>query len=151
MELILKQDIEKLGKAGDIIKVKAGYGRNYLIPQKLAMVATPSNKKVFEENQRQAAHKIERQMEELKTMAAQLSKAKLVLPVKVGTSGKLFGSITNLQVSRALKDLGFDIDRKDITILDEIKEIGKYKISVKLGKGIVSEIPIYVNKEEETE
>jgi len=151
MEIILKQDIEKLGKAGDIVKVKAGYGRNYLIPQKLAMAATPSNKKVFDENRKQATFKLAKQMDEIKAIAEKLSKTQVILPIKVGTTGKLFGSITNLQISRALKDMGFDIDRKDITILDEIKEIGKYKISIKLHKEVITEMTLYVNREEETE
>lgn len=151
MEVILKQDIENLGNAGEIVKVKPGYGRNYLLPKKLAILATPSNKKVFEENQRQAAHKIAKQTEEFKALADKLSKTNVNLPVKIGTSGKLFGSITNLQISRALKDMGFEIDRKDITILDEIKEIGKYRISVKVSRDIHAEMNLYVNKDEDNE
>ncbi|MBT3303578.1 MAG: 50S ribosomal protein L9 [Bacteroidetes bacterium] len=149
MEIILKQDIENLGYAGDIIKVKSGYARNFLIPKKMAILATESNKKVVAENQRQASHKIAKLIEDAQAVAAKLAKATVKIPVKVGTSGKLFGSITNLQISRSLKDMGYDIDRKDILILEDITEVGKYKIKVKLHKEVQVEMNLAVQPEKE--
>lgn len=151
MEIILKQDISSLGYAGDIVKVKNGYGLNFLIPKGMAVIATPSNRKIIEENNRQAAHKFEKIKAEAEQKVIQLKSTYIQLPVKVGTTGKIFGSITSLQVSRALKELGFDVDRKDITFTDEIKEIGKYNIIVKLHKEISAELTINVVREEETE
>lgn len=150
MEIILKQDISNLGYAGDIVKVKNGYALNYLIPKGLAVIATSSNRKIIEENHRQAAHKFEKIKAEAEQKALQLKNTHIELPVKVGTSGKIFGSITNLQVSRALKELGFEIDRKDITFTDEIKEVGNYKIIVKLHKEVSVELSVHVVREEET-
>ena len=149
MEIILKQDIENLGYAGDIIKVKSGYARNFLIPKKMAILATESNKKVVAENQRQASHKIAKLIEDAQAVAAKLAKATVKIPVKVGASGKLFGSITNLQISRSLKDMGYDIDRKDILILEDITEVGKYKIKVKLHKEVQVEMNLAVQPEKE--
>jgi len=151
MEIILKQDIENLGYAGDIVKVKSGYARNYLLPQKMAILATESNKKVVAENKRQAAHKIEKELQAARDKAAQLSKTEVKMPVRVGTTGKLFGSITTLQISRVLKDMGFEVDRKDITFLEEVKELGKYKISVKVFKDISATLHLNVFREEESE
>ena len=151
MEIILKQDVENLGSIGDIINVKPGFARNYLIPQKLAVLASESNKKVIAENKKQAAHKIAKVIDEAKAKAAKLEKTTVKIHVKVGTTGKLFGSITNLQISRALKDLDFDIDRKDIMILDEINEIGKYRISVKLHKEVQVEMNLAIVPEKEEE
>jgi len=151
MEIILKQDVENLGYAGDIVKVKPGYARNYLFPQKIAVLATESSKKVLAENKRQAAHKIEKEMNAARDLAAKLSKSEIKMPVRVGTTGKLFGSITTLQISRALKEMGFEIDRKDISILDDVKELGKFKVSVKVFKEITATMTMNVFREEETE
>ena len=140
-----------MGYAGDIVKVKPGYARNFLIPKKLAVLATESNKKVVAENQRQAAHKIAKVIDDAKAIAKKLEKATVKIPVKVGTTGKLFGSITNLQISRALKDMEFDIDRKDIVILDEINEVGKYRIAVKLHKEVQVEMNLAIVAEKEEE
>jgi large subunit ribosomal protein L9 len=112
-------------------------------------MATESNKKIIAENQKQAAHKIAKVINDAKAIADQLSKTEVKLPVKVGTSGKLFGSITTLQISRTLKELGFEVDRKDITLKDEIKEIGSYKISIKVHKDVHAEVNLHINREEE--
>ncbi|MBC8344611.1 MAG: 50S ribosomal protein L9 [Bacteroidetes bacterium] len=149
MEVILKQDVDNLGYAGDIISVKPGYARNYLIPKKMAILATESNKKVVEENNKQAAHKIAKQIADAEAIAAKLAKSAVKIPVKVGTSGKLFGSITNLQISKSLKEMGYDIDRKDILILEEITEIGKYKIKIKLHKEVQVEMKLDIFAEKE--
>lgn len=151
MQVILKQDISTLGYAGDLVKVKNGYALNYLIPKGLAVIATESNRKIVEENKRQASHKLEKIRAEAEQKSADLKKTIIRLPVKVGTSGKIFGSITNLQVSRALKELGFNIDRKDITFTDEIKELGQYGIIVKLHKEVTVELTIDVVRQEDKE
>jgi len=151
MEIILKQDVSNLGYAGDILKVKNGYGLNYLIPKGLAIVATESNRKMIEENRKQASHKFAKIKTEAEEKAIQLKSTHIQLPVKVGTSGKIFGSITSQQVSKVLKEFGFDIDRKNITFTDEIKEPGNYNIIVKLHKEVTAELTIEVIKQEDAE
>ena len=151
MEVVLKQDASNLGYAGDLVKVKAGYALNYLIPKGIAVLATESNKKVIHENQKQAAHKLAKIKAEAEARVNALKQIDLKLPVKVGTSGKIFGSITNLQISRQLKEQGFEIDRKDITVLEEMNKLGKYLIRVKLQKDISAEITLNVVREEDVE
>jgi large subunit ribosomal protein L9 len=151
MEIILKKDTPNLGDAGDIVKVKAGYARNFLIPQGWAMTATKSNVKVIKENQKQAAHKLAKIREEAESKANTLRKLDFKFPVKVGTTGKIFGSITTLQISRHLKELGYEIDRKDITFTDEVNKIGQYTINVKVYKDIIAEVQLNVVREEEIE
>ncbi len=114
MELILKADIIGLGYKNDIIKVKDGYGRNYLIPQSLAVLATPSAKKVMAENIKQAAHKAEKIKKDAQTIADGIGEMVLEIKAKAGESGKIFGAVTTIQISDALKAKGFDIDRKKI-------------------------------------
>jgi large subunit ribosomal protein L9 len=149
MEIILKQDVPNLGDTGEIVSVKPGYARNFLIPKGYAIIATESNRKVVAENLKQAKHKLERVKNEALEKAARLEKESIKIPVKVGTTGKLFGSITTLQVSRALKDLGYEIDRKVISFPDEIKEIGNYRIVVKLHREVSVDIPLDVTPDEE--
>ena len=134
MEIILNLNMPGLGYAGDIVTVKPGYARNYLIPNKMAVLATESNKKIIAENQRQAAHKLAKEKTEAEEMAKAIQAKGVRIPVKVGTSGKLFGSITNLMVSRALKDMGYDVDRKNIVFTDEMPALGTYKIILKIHK-----------------
>ncbi len=150
MEIILKQDVSNLGEVGDIVSVKSGYARNYLIPKCLAVIATESNRKVIEENRRQASYRQEKFKIDAEAKALELKKMSIKLPVKVGTTGKLFGSITNLQVSRLLKERGFDIDRKDITFTEEINEIGNYTIIVKLHKEIEVKVRLEIVRDEAT-
>lgn len=149
MEVILKQDVENLGHAGEMVKVKPGYARNFLIPKKLAVIATESNRKIIMENQRQVAHKLAKIREEAEARANLLKKQGVTIPVKVGTSGKLFGSITPLMVSRALKDLGYEVDRKDITFQEEMGSLGTYKFNVKLHKEVNVELTLNIVKEED--
>jgi len=149
MEIILKQDIPSLGYAGDIVNVKPGYARNFLIPKKMAVLATESNKKIIAENRRQAAHKLAKEKDEALAKAAEIKKVGVTIPVKVGTTGKLFGSITNLMISRALKDKGFEVDRKHIVFLEEVSKIGKFKILVKVHKEVEVEVDLNIVREEE--
>jgi large subunit ribosomal protein L9 len=151
MDIILKKDTPNLGDAGDIVKVKAGYARNFLIPQGWAMTATTSNVKVIKENQKQAAHKLAKVRIEAETKAETLKKLDLKFPVKVGTTGKIFGSITTLQISRHLKELGFEVDRKDITFTEEVNKIGQYSITVKIYKDVIAEVQLNVVRDDEVE
>lgn len=143
MEVILKQDIQGLGYKNDIVDVKPGYGRNYLIPQGFAVFATKSSLKVVNENIKQAAHKAEKLKSDAEELANKIGSLTLELKTKAGESGKIFGSVTTLQVSEALKDKGFDVDRKKIAI-DNIREIGEYTAVLDLHREVKHEINIKV-------
>ncbi len=141
MDIILKQDIDGLGDKGEIVSVKDGYARNFLIPQGFAILATPSAKKVHEENTRQRAHKEEKIKKEAEDIARKLGDVSLTIGAKTSSSGKIFGSVNTIQIAEALKNEGFDIDRKKIYIEgDQVKEIGKYKAQIKLHKEVKAEI-----------
>jgi large subunit ribosomal protein L9 len=141
MEIILKQDVNKLGQKDDIVNVKDGYGRNYLIPRGFAIAATPSAKKMHTENLRQRAHKEEKIKQSAQVIAEKLAGVKLVVGAKTSTSGKIFGSVNTIQIAESLKEKGFDIDRRNITLPeDQIKEIGNYKAVVKLHREVKVEI-----------
>lgn len=137
MEIILTQDVNNLGHKDEIVKVKNGYGRNYLIPQGMGQLATESNRKVLAETLRQRSHKEEKIRTDATAMAEKLAATKVEVGAKVGESGKIFGSVNAIQIADALKKLGIDIDRKQITVDSEsIKQIGTYSAGVKLYKDI---------------
>jgi len=141
MEVILIQDVNKLGQKDDIVKVKNGYGRNFLIPQGYAIAATTSSKKVHAENMRQRAHKEEKIKATAQELAAKLENIKLTVGAKASSTGKIFGSVNTIQIAESLKGQGFDIDRKSITLpIDQIKEVGIYKAVVKLHRDVKVEI-----------
>jgi len=145
MEIILLQDVANLGSKDDVIVVKNGYGRNYLIPQKLAVLATSSSKKVLSENLKQRAHKEARLKEEALKQAEILKTISIVIGAKTSSTGKIFGSVNNIQVAEALKEKGFEVDRKQITIKeDSIKEIGKHTAKVKFHREVVVELEFEV-------
>ena len=144
MEVILTQDMQGLGYKNDIISVKAGYGRNYLIPKGFAILANTSNKKMVEENVRQAAHKAEKLKKDAEGVAEQIGDLVLEIGAKVGESGKIFGAITTLQISDALKDEGFEIDRKKINFNSKVKEVGEYIVTIDLHKEVKKEVPFKV-------
>ena len=145
MEVILKKNVDGLGEVDDLVAVKNGFGRNYLIPSGVAVLATDSTKKVREENLRQRAHKIQKIKDEAEKSAKKLTDTVLKVGAKVGENGKIFGSVTNLQLADALQKLGFDVERKNIQIINEpIKEVGTFDAKVKLYKDIVSEIKFEV-------
>jgi large subunit ribosomal protein L9 len=144
MEIILKEDVKGLGYKNDIVKVRDGYGRNFLIPKKMAILATDSNKKVVSENIKQAAHKAEKIKTEAVELAAKLDGLVLSISTKVGDSGKIFGAITSLQVSDALKAKGFAVDRKKITFKEDIKEVGEYKAHIDLHKEVKQSVTVSV-------
>jgi large subunit ribosomal protein L9 len=146
MEVILKQDIPNLGYKDDIITVKNGYGRNYLIPQGLAILATGTNKKVVAENKKQKSYKEDKVRNEALTIAKTLENITLKIGAKAGTSGKIFGSVNAIQIAHALKEqFNFDFDRKQIEVDGEsIKELGNYKAKIKLHKEVHVEIDFEV-------
>ncbi|MFN8282191.1 MAG: 50S ribosomal protein L9 [Chitinophagales bacterium] len=145
MEVILLKDIENLGTKFDVVTVKPGYGRNYLIPQGFAQTANASNKKHNEEIKKQQSAKIAKLIEDYKVLAEKLKASKIVVGSKAGTSGKLFGSVTNIQVAEALKkQFDLTIDRKKVHIVGEVKEVGTYKATVNLYKEVATEIEFEV-------
>ncbi len=145
MEVILKKDVEKLGFKDEMVEVKPGYARNYLIPRGLAVFATVSEKKMLEETIRQRAHKEEKIKAEAQATADKLGKAEIKIGAKVGENGKIFGSVNTIQLADALNQAGHSIDRKNITIKNEpIKEIGKYEAEISLYKGISQTIEFEV-------
>jgi large subunit ribosomal protein L9 len=141
MDIILKQDVANLGQKDDIVKVKDGYARNYLIPKGLATTATESAKKVLAENTRQRAHKEAKVKAEAQSMAEKMKGLKLTIGAKTSTTGKIFGSVNTIMLAEALKDKGFDIDRKNIIFDEEhMKEVGVYKAKAKLHREVSVEI-----------
>lgn len=137
MDIILLQDVDNLGYKDDVVKVKPGYARNFLIPRNMALVANRSNLKALEEKLRQTELKRQKLMAEYKAQAEKIEKATLKVGAKVGTSGKIFGSITNIQVADAIKNTtGVEVDRKRLKLLDEIKNLGTYKARVELHKDV---------------
>jgi large subunit ribosomal protein L9 len=141
MEIILLQDVPKLGHKDDMVKVKNGYGRNYLIPKGYAVAASESAKKVHAENLRQRAHKEEKIRIEAQEIANRLSGLKLIVGAKTSSTGKIFGSVNTIQIAESLKEKGFDIDRKNITLPeDQIKEVGTYKAVIRLHREVKVEI-----------
>jgi len=145
MEVILIQYVDNLGAANEVVKVKNGYARNFLIPRKLAVENSPSNNKQLEERLKQVRKKEAQMLAEINSVIAKLNEGPIKLGAKTGTSGKIFGSITSLQVSRAIREQkGYDIDRKKISIPEEVKEIGSYKAVIDFGNGRTAEVAIDV-------
>lgn len=149
MEIILKQDIQTLGHKDDLVKVKDGYARNYLIPQGLAVSATPSAKKVHAENMRQRAHKEEKLRNDATAAAKKLENVIIKVGAKTSTTGKIFGSVNTIQLAESLVEKGYTVDRKNITIYDaeNIKEVGTFKAKVKLYRDISVDIQFEVVSE----
>lgn len=148
MKIILKQDHDKLGQKNDIVSVKTGYARNYLIPQGFAVQATGSAVKVHNENLKQRAHKEEKIRHEAEKIAEKLGPVKLVIGAKVSSAGKIFGSVNTIQIAEALKEKGFEIERKNIILGEEtIKEVGHYKAVVKLHRDVKVDVAFEVKAE----
>ena len=141
MEIILLQDVTKLGQKDDLVHVKDGYARNYLIPRGYAIAATQSARKMHAENLKQKAHKEEKIKAQAQELATKMADLKLVVGAKTSSSGKIFGSVNTIQISEALREKGFEIDRKSISLPeDQIKEIGKYKAVIKLHREVKVDI-----------
>ena len=144
MEIILTQDVQGLGYKNDLVKVKPGYGRNYLIPNGMALMATESNKKVLAENTRQAAHKAAKLKQDAEALAQKIGELVLEIGTKAGETGRIFGAITGIQVSDALKAKGFEVDRKKVIFKSQPKELGEYNVTLDLHKEVKHEIKIKV-------
>lgn len=147
MEIILKEDVIGLGYKNDIVNVKSGYGRNYLIPTGKAVIASDSAKKMLAEDLKQRAHKLEKIKNEAQALADKLAEVSLTISTKVSATGAIYGSVNSLQIADELKKKGFDIDRK-IIIVKDVKEVGSYTATVKLHKEVSVEIPFEVVAEE---
>ena len=144
MQVILKEDVANLGYKDDVVTVKSGYGRNYLIPQGKAVIASPSALKVREEDLKQRAHKLEKIKADALALTAALEGVSLTISAKTSSTGTIFGSVNNIQIAEALEKLGHIVDRKQIVIKDTVKEVGNYKAIVKLHKEVSVEIPFEV-------
>jgi large subunit ribosomal protein L9 len=144
MKLILTQDVRNLGHKDDVVSVRPGYGRNYLIPQGMAKLATSSALKMLAEDVKQRAFKQEKIKKDAEALSVKLEGIKVILKAKTGTSGKIFGSITTLQVSNALKDMGIEVDRRKIVFTEEPKTIGEYKANINLHKEVTKSIDVDV-------
>jgi large subunit ribosomal protein L9 len=144
MELILREDIEKLGTRGQVVKVSPGYARNFLLPKRLAVIANDSNKKIVEQ-ERDAHLRREAKVEgEAKDLGRLLSSASITISQKAGEEGHLFGSVTSKDIAEALERQNFTIDRKKIQLADPIKQVGEYKVPVRLHKDVTVEVPVTV-------
>jgi large subunit ribosomal protein L9 len=148
MEVILLQDVAKLGDKDDVVKVKPGFANNYLIPRGMAMMATASSKKVLTENLRQAAHRQAKIKVEAEQLAQKLSALTLKVATLAGKEGKIYGSITPLQVANLLKEQGYEVDRRKITFETEIRTLGEYKARVNLHKEVKTEVALLVVEKE---
>ena len=148
MEIILKEDVINLGYKNDIVNVKSGYGRNYLIPTGKAVIASPAAKKMLAEELKQRAHKLEKIKKDAEELAAKLEGVSLTIATKVSSTGTIFGSVGNIQIADELAKVGHNIDRKLIVVKDSVKEVGHYKAVIKLHKEVSVEIPFEVVAEE---
>ncbi|PIB35386.1 50S ribosomal protein L9 [Reichenbachiella sp. 5M10] len=144
MEIILKEDIKGLGYKNDIVAVKPGYGRNFLIPQGFAIIGSPSNKKMIAENVRQAAHKAEKIKQDAEELAKKIGDSAIEIKTKAGESGKIFGAVTALQISDALAVKGFEVDRKKIGFNTSIKNVGEYVVTLDLHKEVKHDVTVNV-------
>ena len=141
MEIILIKDVDNLGGVNEVVKVKNGYARNFLIPRKLAVECSPSNLKQLEERLKQVRKKEEKMLAEINSVIAKLNEGPVKIGAKTGTSGKIFGSITALQISRAIREQrGYEIDRRKITMPEDVKELGTYKATIDFGNGKHAEV-----------
>ncbi len=145
MEIILVQDVDNLGHKNDIVTVKDGYARNYLIPQKMAVIATSSAKKVLAENKKQRAHKEAKIRQDAEKLANRMTNLKITIGAKASQTGKIFGSVTPLMIAEAIQKSGYEVDRKQIVVSDDhIKEIGNYSLKVKLHKDVLVDVDLEV-------
>ena len=144
MKVILTENIETLGHIGDVVKVAPGYARNYLLPKKFAIVATEKNAKALEHVKRQLAYKKDKVSESARLLLTKLEELKVELTHQAGVEGKLFGSVTNMEIAAYLKDKGFDIDRKKIILSEPIKNLGEYTVPVKLHPEVTASLKVSV-------
>lgn len=148
MKVILKQDVETLGSTGEIVNVKNGFGRNYLIPRGIAVPATRGSIKEAEENLRQQAHKLDRVKDDAKALAARLEALDIVIPAKVGEENRIFGTVTTQQVAEIIAARGVEIDRRKIELGEEIRSLGVYPATIKLHGDVTASVKIQVVPED---
>jgi large subunit ribosomal protein L9 len=144
MEIILKQDVQGLGYKNDVVKVKPGYGRNFLIPNGVALIANEANKKLIAENTRQASHKAAKVKQDATALTEKIGELTIEIKTKAGESGKIFGAVTALQIADVLKAKGFDIDRKKVILKETPKQLGTYHVTLDLHKEVKHEITVNV-------
>ena len=146
MKVVLKQDIDKLGSTGDIVKVADGYGRNYLLPHGLALKATPGAEKVAEQIKKAKGRKIQEEKARFEEIAKKLSSLSLTIPVQVVEDEKMFGSVTSIDIANMLKQEGIEIDKKDIALKEPIKKLGIFNIQIKLHPEVTAEVKTWIVK-----
>jgi large subunit ribosomal protein L9 len=151
MEVILKEDINNLGHRGDVVKVADGYGRNFLLPKKLAMEATAANKAVIEQMKASAIRKSAKEKSEAEALVGQLNNVSLVFERKVGEHDQLFGSVTSADIAHALEAKGFNIDRRKVHLEEPLKQLGEFHIPVKLHREVTAHVAVTVNADETAE
>ena len=147
MKVILRQDFEQLGRVGDVVEVKDGYARNYLIPRKIAYQATQSSIRQLDEEKKQQAKHLDKEKRQSEKLDAELEKVSITIQMKVGEDDKLFGSVTSQMIVDALKEKGFSLDKRQIELEDIIKALGIYSVDAKLPGGVVAKVKVWVVRE----
>ncbi|MDF1610740.1 MAG: 50S ribosomal protein L9 [Stygiobacter sp.] len=147
MKVILRKNFDQLGKVGDVVNVKDGYARNFLIPRQIAYQATVGNIRALEEEKKQIQKREAKELEEAQKLAVELEKVSVTIPVKVGEEDKIFGTVTNQMIADALKEKGFDIDKRKIEITEQIKSLGIYTVAVKLHSNVTASVKTWVVRE----
>ncbi|MDZ7314975.1 MAG: 50S ribosomal protein L9 [candidate division KSB1 bacterium] len=147
MKIILKSDIDKLGKAGDIVETKRGYARNYLIPKGYAVEATPANLKIIEQEKAAAMRRLQKEIDEAKKFAEQLENVSVTATVQVGEENRVFGAVTNQTIAELLAEKGIEIDRKKILLEEPIKQLGVFDVPIKLHSEVEAKIKVWVVRE----
>jgi len=148
MEVILREEIEKLGRRGDVVKVAAGYARNYLLPRRLAVAANESNKKIVEQEKQAYLRRESKEIGDANDLAKMMGSVEVTIAQKAGENDQLFGSVTAQDIVAALEKSGYTIDRKKVNLAEPIKALGDYKVTVKLHREVAVELPVHVIKEE---
>jgi len=148
MEVILREEIEKLGRRGDVVKVTSGYARNYLLPKRLAVAATDSNKKIVEQEKQAYLRRESKEIGDASDLAKMMASVEVTIAQKAGENDQLFGSVTAQDIAAALERAGYTIDRRKVNLEEPIKSLGDYKVTVKLHREVSVELPVHVIKEE---
>jgi large subunit ribosomal protein L9 len=149
MEVILKEDIANLGKMGEVVRVRDGYARNYLLPRGLVLIANKKSLKVFEHQKRILAGRRERVVRQAQTLAEKLAATALAIPVKTGEEGRLFGAVTNIDIEKALRAKGLDVERRKIELAEPIKNLGDFEVSIRLAADVTATVKVSVVSEED--
>lgn len=149
MEVILKEDIPNLGKMGEVVRVRDGYARNYLLPHRLVLIADKKNLKTFEHQKRIIADQSERALKEAQTLSGKMASVSLTIAVKAGEEGKLFGSVTNMDIEKALREKGFDVERRRIDLTEPIKSLGDFEVPIRLTADVTAIVKVSVVSEDD--